>query len=164
MGKVAKSLFGGSTSKSTSSSSNLAFPFMQQAFSPLIDQGNRASGLIGNLLGLNGEPAQTQGFDTFRNSTGYNFGLNEGRRALTGSSAAKGLLNSGSTARALTQFGQDYGSTKFGDYLSQLQSMINPGLQAGGLISGAGQVSNSSQNANQNNKGFGGILGSVLTK
>lgn len=164
MGSLSRSLFGGSKQSSQSTSQNQAYPFVQQAFNPFIDTGTQANSQMANLLGLNGGPAQTQGFDNWRNSTGYNFGLNQGMNAITGSAAAKGLLNSGSTARALSQFGQDYGATKFGDYMSQLQGLINPAMQAGGLITNAGQVTNSSSKGNSSNGGFGSVVGSLFGK
>lgn len=164
MGSLSRSLFGGSKQSSQSTSQNQAYPFVQQAFNPFIDTGTQANSQMANLLGLNGGPAQTQGFDNWRNSTGYNFGLNQGMSAITGSAAAKGLLNSGSTARALSQFGQDYGATKFGDYMSQLQGLINPAMQAGGLITNAGQVTNSSSKGNSSNGGFGSVVGSLFGK
>lgn len=164
MGSLQRSLFGGSKQSSQSNSYNQAYPFVQEAFSPFISSGTAANSQMANLLGLNGEPAQTQGFDNWRKSTGYNFGLNQGMNAITGSAAAKGLLNSGATARALSQFGQDYGATKFGDYMGQLQNLINPAMQAGGLITGAGQVSNSSSKGSSSNGGFGSVVGSLFGK
>lgn len=164
MGSLQRSLFGGSKQSSSSLSENKAYPYLQEAFSPLVSQGNQATSAMANLLGLNGTPAQTQGFDNWRASTGYNFGLNQGMNAITGSAAAKGLLNSGSTARALSQFGQDYGATKFGDYLSQLQGLVNPALQAGGIISNAGQTSRSTSKGSSSNGGFGSVVGSLFGK
>ena len=164
MGSLQRSLFGGSKQKSQSNSFNQAYPFVKEAFSPLISSGTQANSQMANLLGLNGEPAQTQGFDNWRKSTGYNFGLNQGMNAITGSAAAKGLLNSGATARALSQFGQDYGATKFGDYMSQLQGLVNPAIQAGGLITGAGQISNSSSKGSSSQGGFGSVVGSLFGK
>lgn len=164
MGDIQRSLFGGSKQSSQSLSENKAFPFLQEAFSPFINQGAQASSQMSNLLGLNGGPAQTQGFDNWRGATGYNFGLNQGMNAITGSAAGKGLLNSGATARALSQFGQDYGATKFGDYMSQLQGMVNPAMQAGGLIGNAGQVSSSSSKGSTTQGGFGSVVGKLFGK
>lgn len=164
MGSLQRSLFGGSKQSSQSTSQNQAYPFLQESFSPFINQGNQASSQMGNLLGLNGQPAQTEGFDTWRKNTGYNFGLNQGMDAITGSAASKGLLNSGATARALSQFGQDYGATKFGDYMSQLQGLVNPAMQAGGIISSAGQVSNSTSKGSTSQGGFGSVVGKLFGK
>lgn len=164
MGSLQKALFGGSQSTQSQSSSNRAFPYLQESFNPFVQQGTQAQNQIANMLGLNGPQAQSEGFDNWRGSTGYNFGLNQGMRAITGSAAAKGLLNSGSTARALSQFGQDYASTKYGDYMNQLQNLVNPALQAGSIISSAGNVSQGSSKSSSSNGGFGGVVGTLLGK
>ncbi len=168
MGGLARSLFGGSESKSvsTQSSENKAFPWLQSTFSPVASQGVGASSMLANLLGVNGGPAQTQGFDNWRNSTGYKFGMDQGREAITGSAAAKGLLNSGSAAKALTRYGSDYASTKYNDYLSQLLGLGNMGLQAGNTVSNAGNVSQgqSTSRSSEAKGGFGGVVGTLLGK
>ena len=168
MGSLATSMFGGGTSKSqqTQSSENRAFPWLQSTFNPVAQQGVGASGQLASLLGLSGGPAQTQGFDNWRNSTGYKFGMDEGLKAVTGGAASKGLLNSGSTARALTQFGSDYASSKYNDYTSLLSGLLGQGIQAGNVVGGAGNVSQGqSTNVSRESKGgFGGVVGSLLGK
>lgn len=165
---LAGSLFGGSKEKSsqTQSSSNRSYDFLKDSLGGIIGQSGQASSQLANLLGLGGEPAQTGAFDNWRKNTGYNFGFNQGQDAITGSAAAKGLLNSGSTAKALSQFGQDYGATKYNDYLSQLSGLLGQGLQAGNVISGAGGVSQgqSSSSGSSNKAGFSGVVGNLLSK
>lgn len=153
------SIFGGSKTKS--SSSNQAYPYLKDQFAPVVQTGVQSNNALANLLGLNGQPAQTQGFDNWRNSTGYQFGFDQGQKAITGNAATAGLLNSGSTAKALTQFGNDYGSQKFGDYFNQLMGLFQGGLGAGGLISNSGQTSNTS---GKSGGGVGGFVGQVLKK
>lgn len=168
MGGLARGLFGGSkqSSTSTQSSENRAFPYVQEAFKPFVDTGTKVTSAMANLLGLNGPQGQSEAFDNWRGSTGYQFGLDEGMGAITGGAASKGLLNSGSTAKALTRFGQDYASTKYGDYMKSLESLINPALQAGGVISSAGNVSQgqSTSKGSSSNGGFGGVVGSLFGK
>jgi len=76
------------------------------------------TGAINSLLTSNG--TDNPAFKNYLNSTGYNFQLQQGSDAITGNAAAKGLLNSGATARALTSYGQNLGATMFNNYLSQL--------------------------------------------
>lgn len=59
-------------------------------------------------------------FTNYLNSTGYQFQLDQGTKALTGSAAARGILNSGATAKALNKYGQGLASTTFNNYLDQL--------------------------------------------
>ncbi len=54
------------------------------------------------------------------------------------SNAAKGLLNSGATLKALTKYGQNLGSTTFNNYLSQLGGLSTTGLKAGAVTADAG--------------------------
>lgn len=164
MGSLQRGLFGGSKQTSSSSSENKAFDFLRDSLGGVTNQAGGASGQLANLLGLNGPQAQNAGFDGFRGSTGYNFGFGEGQRALTGSAASKGILNSGSAAKALTQYGQDYASTKYNDYTSLLSNLLGQGLQAGNVISGAGQVSQQQSKGSTSNGGFGGVVGKLLGK
>jgi hypothetical protein len=64
-------------------------------------------------------------FQQYLDSTGYQFQFDQGQRGITGSAAARGLLNSGATAKALTDYGQNMGKKYFADYLGQLGNMNN---------------------------------------
>lgn len=155
-----------SQSESSSSSGNQAFPFLQQQFGSQTGLFNQANDQISNLLGLNGTPAQTQGFDNFRDSTGFDFRLQSGSNAITGNQAARGLLNSGATARELDRFGQDIGSAEFGNYISQLFNLGQQGLQAGNIISGSGgqsQATSTGTSQGSSSSGIGAGLGSLLS-
>ena len=68
---------------------------------------------------------QNNAFNSYLNSTGYDFMFDQGQRGITGSAAARGLLNSGATAKALTKYGQNIGKQYFSDYLGQLGNMNN---------------------------------------
>lgn len=161
-----------STQSSDSHSFNNAWPQIQDQFSGVAGQAGSATNALSALLGLGGDPSAQQGaFDTWKGNTGYQFGLDQGTQAITGGAASKGLLNSGSTAKALNQFGQDYASTKYNDYLTQLSGLANQGLQAGSLLANAGQESTShsegqsTSNSTSSGKsgggkgGLGGLLG-----
>lgn len=91
-----------------------------------------------------GQPQQNA-FNSYLNSTGYDFMFGQGQNAITTSAAAKGLLNSGATAKALTRFGQNLGKSYFSDYLNQLSNVNNAlggtasaGQNALGQIASAG--------------------------
>jgi hypothetical protein len=169
-------LFGGSKSKSTSqqqstsNSYNQAYPGLANAYGGQISTGTGASAQLGNMLGLNGPQGQNDAFNNWKNSTGYQFGLDQGMQSVTGNAATQGLLNSGSTAKALNTYGQNYANTQYGNYTGQLQNLVNSGLGAGGLVAGAGQVANSQStgysksNASENRGGTGAFLGSLLAK
>jgi len=117
------------------------------------------------MLGLNGTPAQNQGFTNWQNSTGYQFGKQQGMNSITGNAATQGLLNSGGTLKALDTYGQNYANTQYGNYTNQLQGLLNSGNQAGSVIGNAGNVSQST--GTNNIFGQGGIpagIGQLLGK
>lgn len=102
--------------------------------------GAQANQGIANLLGIGGDPAAQQAaFKNYQDSTGYNFRLGEGMRAITGNQAASGLLNSGATLKRLNRFGQDIAAAEFQNYLGQLSGLSQSGLGAAGQLSQGGQ-------------------------
>jgi hypothetical protein len=94
--------------------------------------GTRAFNTRQALLGLGGdEAAAQQAFDNYLDSTGFQFALDTGRDAITGSRAARGLLDSGATAEGLTEFGNQLGRQAFTNYIGELGSDAQFGLNAG---------------------------------
>lgn len=79
------------------------------------------------------------GFQNYLNSTGYNFRLGEGIRGITANNAQRGLLNSGATLKASQRYGQNLASGEFNNYLGQVGTVADRGLQAGGVIGNAAQ-------------------------
>jgi hypothetical protein len=154
------SIFGGTQQQN--SSSNQAYPMLSSALSPQVSNASSGSNQLSNMLGLNGNQGQNQAFQNWQNSTGYQFGLNQGSQAITGNAAATGLLNSGATAKALNTYGQNYANTQYGNYTNQLQGLISGGNQAAGTIAQAGQQSQGSSQSN--NGGLGGAIGGLLSK
>lgn len=153
-------IFGGS--QQSSSSGNYAYPGLSTSLSPIIGNGVSSSNQLANLLGLNGAQGQNAAFDNWRNSTGYQFGLNQGMQSINGNAAAQGLLNSGSTAKALETYGQNYANTQYGNYFNQLSGLLGQGLQGAGVLAGAGQ--HSSSQGTSNNGGTGAAIGDLLAK
>lgn len=141
-------------------SENAAYPWLQQQFGGMVGTGGDANDMIAALLGAGGDATAANGaFNNYLDSTGYNFALDQGSRAITGNNAARGLLKSGATAKALTSFGQNLGKSYFDNYLNQLGGVANRGLQAGGLIGSAGQRSTSTGGT----PGLGGAIGQGLS-
>lgn len=79
------------------------------------------------------DPFQAPTIDDARNDPGYAFGLDQGSRLLQNSAAAKGMLRTGNTLKALNQFGNDYATTKYGDVynrrLGEYQQNYNQAFQ-----------------------------------
>jgi len=89
--------------------------------------------------------------DDVYNDPGYQFGIDEGRKTYENSASSKGMALSGAQAKALTRYGNDYGSTKYSEAfnrrqkgLDNLYRMINTGAgAAGGQISASNAYGNS---------------------
>lgn len=121
---------------------------------------------------------QSNAFDTFRTDPGYQFALDQGSKTLQNSAAARGVLNSGATAKALTTFGQGQADQQYGTYFSRLQSLAGIGQSATNSTQQAGQAygaaaGNATTNAgnarasgyinsaNATSNGLAGVTGSV---
>lgn len=105
---------------------------------------------LGQLAGLaNFDPTPTA--ESVMAEPGYQFGLNQGRNAMEGSAAARGGLYSGNALRELTQFGNDYATTKFGDAFNRQRATFGDRWNRLSGLSGTGQVATGQVNqAGQN--------------
>lgn len=118
-------------------------------------------------LGGGSTPGNTQqdAFAAFRNTPGYQFGLDEGNKSVQASAAARGGLNSGATLKALTKFGNDYadqqGYTPYMNRLASLSGMAQTSTNQTGQLgqNTANQIGNNQTNAGQARAG--GIYGSA---
>lgn len=167
---LASSIFGNKSQKQEVGAVNQGFNYLKgnENVMQAQDFGQQAGGLMAGLLGLGGDQeAAEEAFGTYRDSTGYNFRLDEGMRGIEGSRAARGILNSGATAKALTQFSQDFASNEFEKYLGQLGQQQATGLQSafqvGSAGSAAGGAAASAIQRGTENKmsGLGGIVRGV---
>lgn len=156
------SIFGGSQQTSNDHTSNVNNAAVTSALTPQLTNGTNASNTLSSLLGGQGTPAQSQAFQNWQGSTGYQFGLNQGSQAITQNNAASGLLDSGSTAKALDTYGQQYANTQYQNYINPLQNLVNSGNQAAGVVGGVGAVTNNQSQQTSNNGGLGAVIGSFL--
>jgi len=78
---------------------------------------------------LDGDPTA---YDKWRNSTGYQFALDQGQQAAERSAAARGGLNSGATLKALTRYGQGMADQNFGQYWDMLAGRAGQAQTANG--------------------------------
>jgi hypothetical protein len=86
--------------------------------------------------------------DLLKATPGYQFRFDEGQKAVESSAAAAGGLNSGKTLKALTQYGQNFASNEYGNYMNRLASLAGVGQTATTQVGQWGQ--NYAQNAGQN--------------
>lgn len=145
-----------STSQNTSEShsGNLAYPQVAEDLGSTSAQTGGASSALAAMLGIGGDPtAQNEAFDNFRNSSGYQFQMDQGTNAITGGAASKGLLNSGSTAKSLQTYGQGLADSTMNGYLDRLLGVGNQGIAAANAISGAGAYSDSKSQGTSSSQG-----------
>lgn len=162
-------LFGGSNqSQSTNQSSayNQNYGNSVANLNGTAAQTGTAASAISALLGNGGTAAQQAGFNNFKNSSGYNFDLQQGANAITGNAAANGLLNSGSTLKALNNYGQNTANNFLQQYIAAQSGLAGLGIQANNSINGAGQVATSNGQSTSSGKGglgnSGGSIGGAL--
>lgn len=133
----------------------------------------RMSNLGGEMMGPNnfsamqyGQPQQSvqgtvnapapdynQAFQNYQNSTGYQFRMGEGVRALDAAASAGGVRNSGAAQKALLKYGQNVGSGEFSNYLAQLANQQAVGLSGASAQAGVGQNYVNAVSANNNSAG-----------
>lgn len=145
-----------------SNKANQGFDWAKDNLSGYVNNGNSANSDIMALLGLGGDSTQANAaFQNYLNSSGYKFNLQSGNNAIESAAGAKGMLNSGATAKGLTSFGQNLGSQYFNNYLGQLTGVSNSGLEAGNTIANNGTQGGVAGGQMQSN-GFGSLLGMGL--
>lgn len=151
------SIFGGSKQQSQSTSDNRAYGQINQAFSPMFSQASGAANKIQDFLG-----GDSSGFNKFKDVTGFDFTSEQGSRGITGNAAANGLLRSGATGKSLVEYGNNIQNQYASDYINQLMGLGNMGFQAGSLVTGAGQRSQSTSKSSSK-PGIAGTLGQLAS-
>lgn len=131
-----KTFLGGKPSQETSK--NVNNDMITSSLGPTMGYANQAGSLMSGLLGGN-----TDALNAYANSGGMKFLQDQGAKMITSSKAAKGLLGSGSYGTALEDYGQNLASTYLNNYMQGLQGLGNLGVNAGQVVSGAGQTQKS---------------------
>ena len=106
-------------------------------YQPWVDSGTAANTMYDNALGLNGADGNTAATGAFHTSPGYDFAVDQGTTAALRGASAAGMLNSGNTLTALTDYGQGKADQEYGSWLDRLSGASSQGLTAaGGQASG----------------------------
>lgn len=130
-------------SQQTSESKNQAFPFLQGALGGQVSNVGSGSNILASLLGLNGSSAGAEAFNTYKNSSGYDFIQNEGMKGINANNAAKGLLGSGSALKEISKYNTGLASSFLDKYLASLSNFTNTGLSSAQILAQAGNTANS---------------------
>jgi hypothetical protein len=100
---------------------------------PFLEIGTNA---LNRLNALNQPGANAAQF--LQMDPGYAFRLSEGMKGVERSAAARGGLMSGATGKALTRYGQDFGSQEFNNAYNRLANLANLGPRSAGVMSELG--------------------------
>ncbi len=95
---------------------------------------------------------------------GYQFGLQEGLNNVQNTAAARGGLYSGNALKALTQYGNDYATTKYGDAWNRMQTQSGNRWNRLAGLAGIGQTANQqvqSAGANYANAAGNNMMGAA---
>ncbi|WP_322884253.1 hypothetical protein U8C35_07805 [Sinorhizobium medicae] len=99
-------------------------------YDPYLATGAGATTMYGNALGLNGADGTAAAQGAFQAGPGYNFALEQGTNAALRGASAAGMLNSGNTLTALSEYGQGLANQEYGGWLDRLSGAANQGLSA----------------------------------
>jgi hypothetical protein len=138
------------------------------AYQPLADLGgmyNRSGSLYSNALGVNGPQGNAAATAAFQAGPGYQFQFDQGMDALNRRRAAGGMLNSGNADVDAIKFGQGTANQEYQNWLKNLQTGGQMGLQAtGAAAQGQGQgYTNLANLAQQYGLNQTGVTGNVLS-
>ena len=123
-------------------SDNVNNKLITSTYGGQMNQGVGATNYLSALLTRQGDTAGANaGYNNYLQMAGYAPAMREMTRGTIGMQAAGGLLNSGSTQRALQSRGAEINQGFYNNYLQQLSGLSGLGLQAGGLVANAGQRS-----------------------
>lgn len=116
-----------------------------------INNGTAASNQQAALLGLGGDQAAaSNAFTKYLGSTGYNFQLGEGMKAVNNNYATSGALDSGAALKSINNYAQGQASNAFQTYFGNLGGLSTTGMSASNGLAGVG-TNVSAQIASNNN-------------
>lgn len=103
---------------------------------------NLSAGTVNTTAAPTQPNAQQQyqtAFDNYKNSTGYQFRLNQGLNAVNSGYAGAGTVKSGAAMKAINDYAQGMASQEFGNYLGALGNQQALGFSAASAQAGVGQ-------------------------
>lgn len=116
------------------------FDIGQANAAPWLNAGKTALGSQLDLLGLPGGTGNSESsLAQLQKTPGYQFRLNQGRKNLEASSAARGGMGSGKSGVAMQNYGQNYATNEYNNRLNQLASLSGSGQTQANTSAYAGQ-------------------------
>jgi len=106
-------------------------------YDPYLAAGKSATNMYSNALGLNGADGNAAATGAFQAGPGYQFSLDQGTQAALRGASAAGMLNSGNTLTALSQYGTGLANQEYGSWLDRLNGLSGQGLNAANGAAGS---------------------------
>lgn len=139
----------------------------REDYAPWRNAGGKAITTQADLMALNGEEARNNAFANFRTDPGYNFIRDESIRGIDRSAAARGLLTSGATIKAIQDRASNLADQSYGNWFNRLGVISGTGQTAtGGTAQAGANAANNAGNAmmaagNARASGYGGVASSL---
>lgn len=147
-GGVAKGILGGNAANNATKAAQAAqkqtldwvkgvYGTAQTGLDPYITSGGNATTELQGLLGTGGNPAEAaKAWDTYRNSTNYQFQLDQGLQGVEYANAPS--FNSSATAKALNNYAQGVAGNALQGYEGLLTGQQSLGAQSAAALGGIG--------------------------
>lgn len=124
-------------------------------YQPWVTAGSNAVGTYSDALGLNGAEGNARATGAFQTGPGYQFAMDQGTQAALRGASAAGMLSSGNTLTALTEYGQGLANQEYGSWLDRLNNLSGQGMAgASGQAAGYGAQSDVYQRGTDNRLGL----------
>lgn len=136
-------------------------------YAPWRDAGKLALNQQTNLLGLNGADTQNNAFTQFREDPGYKYSVDQAVQGVDRSAAARGLLTSGATIKAIQDRAGHLADQGYSNYFNRLAGVSGTGQTATANTGALGaNAANSEANTmlaagNARASGYGGVASSI---
>jgi hypothetical protein len=104
---------------------------------PFVGRGDLSGNAIMALLGFGDDATVNEAFGRWRDSTSYDWVLDQAIEGVDQSAASRGNLHSGATMAAVSDRARSVADASIGDYMGHLYGQQGAGLQAAGLITGS---------------------------
>lgn len=126
----------------------------KQLLSPYTGAGEKALGMYGDSVGLNGLDKQQAFFQNFEHDPGWQESLNFGTRGLENLNSIRGRGYGGNLIAGLGDYLQKNKLDAFRTRQSQIGGLVDTGRGAAQSLAGFGQQSATAQGANLANAGY----------
>lgn len=102
----------------------------------LASLGDNASGILGDIYGLNGAEGSARAMDAFTAGPGYQFNMDQGLQALERRAAARGNLQSGNTDLDTLGFAQGLAGQEWNNWVNGIASGVDRQIGTLGGLAG----------------------------